>query len=381
VVLSDGQENTAPMLSSVSGSITSNTFAVGLGLPSNISVGALTELCQGNDGYLLITGELDTEQSRLLSKYFLQILAGVSNAQVAVDPAGELRVGVEHRVPFEVTEADVGMDVLLLTPLPPFVEFHLETPTGDRITPADAAAVASIDFIERRHVAYYRAGLPVDLRRPDRTHAGTWHAVLTTKFTPDDIKEHFHGDVPDRLRRLLERLLLPYDLIVHTYSNLVFDASLTQSGFEPGATVSLSATLKEYDVPVDGRAQVFAEVTRPDGTDTVIVLPETGPGRFSGSFVTDVAGTYPVRVRATGETFHGRRFTRERTLTAAVSPGGGRPPKVPERDAWCELVECLAEAGLFRSELADRWRKVGIDVDQLVKCLRTGCRPAGRRIG
>ena len=42
VVLTDGMWNRPPALADVSGSITANTYAVGLGLPSNISVPALT---------------------------------------------------------------------------------------------------------------------------------------------------------------------------------------------------------------------------------------------------------------------------------------------------------------------------------------------------
>jgi hypothetical protein len=58
------------------------SYTVGLGLPSNISVPALTTLCQGHNGYLLITGALSTDQSMRLGKYFLQILAGITKSRV-----------------------------------------------------------------------------------------------------------------------------------------------------------------------------------------------------------------------------------------------------------------------------------------------------------
>ena len=78
VVLTDGQWNTPPSLATVSASITANTFAVGLGLPSNISVPALTTLCQGHNGFLRVTGAISTDQSMRLTKYFLQVLAGIT---------------------------------------------------------------------------------------------------------------------------------------------------------------------------------------------------------------------------------------------------------------------------------------------------------------
>ena len=130
VVLTDGQWNTPPSLAAVSGSINASTYAVGFGLPSNISVPALTTLCQGHNGYLLITGALTPDQSTRLSKYFLQILAGVSNAQIAVDPSGVLDSNSEHRIPFWICEADFGMDLIVLSPNPYAIDFRLEAPDG-----------------------------------------------------------------------------------------------------------------------------------------------------------------------------------------------------------------------------------------------------------
>lgn len=376
VVLTDGMENTAPMLSTVTSSITANTFAVGLGLPSNISVSALTELCQGNDGYLLITGEMSADQSRLLSKYFLQILAGVSNAQVAVDPRGELSIGVEHRIPFEVSEADYGMDVLLLTALPRIVDFQLETPTGDRISASATTSAPAIEYILRRNIAYYRSSLPVAPAQPERTHAGLWHAVIKINMTRRQLQKYFHGDIPGHILDYLKRAILPYDLIVHTYSNLVFHASATQSHYEPGADVSVYATLSEYDVPVDGRGQVWADLTRPDGTTSVVMLHETEPGRFEGGYATTVSGLYTMRVRAAGETFHGSRFMREQTLTAAVRPGGNTlPTEQPTSDPWCEVLRCLVGSNVLGCELKERLQKWGVDVEALIKCLKDRCRP------
>ncbi len=75
-------------------------------------------MCQGHNGYLLITGAFTPDQSMRLSKYFLQILAGVTNAQIAADPAGVLDANSEHRIPFWICEADFGMDLIVLSPIP-----------------------------------------------------------------------------------------------------------------------------------------------------------------------------------------------------------------------------------------------------------------------
>jgi len=47
-----------------------------------------------------MTGAVTLENRFLLQKYFLQILAGLSNAEIALDPQGELAFGESHQVPF-----------------------------------------------------------------------------------------------------------------------------------------------------------------------------------------------------------------------------------------------------------------------------------------
>ena len=71
-----------------------------------------------------------------LDKYFLQILAGVTNAQVAADPQGVLDSTAEHRIPFWICAADYGMDLIVLSQYPGAIDFQLEAPDGTRITPA-----------------------------------------------------------------------------------------------------------------------------------------------------------------------------------------------------------------------------------------------------
>src|SRR5205085_2504567 len=121
----DGVENTAPMLVDVRSSLTANTFAIGLGKPENISVAALSALTQAHNGYLLVTGALTSDQAARLSKYFVQVLAGATNANIILDPHGELTVGAEHRIPFQVSESDIGLDVFLLSPAPSLVDYQL----------------------------------------------------------------------------------------------------------------------------------------------------------------------------------------------------------------------------------------------------------------
>ncbi len=376
VVLTDGMENTPPMLSAVGSSITSRTFAIGLGLPQNISTAALNTLTQGNNGYLLVTGTLTPDQAARLNKYFLQILAGITNANVVLDPTGELTAGAEHRIPFLVSEADYGIEVILLCPLPQYVDFQLETPDGTRLNPASVTGLGTGEFALASGVSYYRVSLPSIPADAVGSHAGTWYVVLKLgRVGRGGLDVATHAENILLPAAMVARKALPYDLVVHTYSNLNFAASLTQSSYEPGAVVTLHASLREYDAPVENRAGVWAEVTLPNGGSALVSLSETGPGEFSAPFQTSLAGLYVFRVRAKGETFYGMPFSREQTLTAAVYPGGDRPPKDPGGDSsLCDLLECLLQGGVVNDEFLKRLEALGLNVKALLRCLEKRCR-------
>ncbi len=323
VVLTDGQWNTPPSLASVSGSINATTYAVGLGLPSNISVPALTTLCQGHQGYFVITGAFSSGQSMRLSKYFLQILAGVTNAQIAADPGGVLDANSEHRIPFWICEADFGMDLIVLSPSPELLDFQLETPDGSRINPGSAAAGANAQFVLTNRVVYYRCALPVLPANANGSHAGRWYARL-------------------KLARKGREGLLPYEFVAHTYSSLTFTAQLAQKSFEVGAVAEVSASLLEYDAPPVGKAVVWAEVQRPDGGLDLVSLALGPSDRYVASFAMPIPGVYTARIRARGETMYGMAFEREQTRTAVAIPSGDHwSPDDPRRDVLCELLDCL----------------------------------------
>src|SRR5258708_7653414 len=135
VVLTDGVENSPRMISDVADQINEYTYAVGLGQPQNISVPALQTISGNNGGYLLVTGAISTDNRFLLEKYFLQILAGISNADIVLDPDGQLIPGHVERIPFQLTSGDAGVDVILLTPYTKLVDFRLQTPGGRIIEP------------------------------------------------------------------------------------------------------------------------------------------------------------------------------------------------------------------------------------------------------
>ena len=166
-----------------------------------------------------------------------------------------------------------------------------------------------------------------------------------------------------------------------------------QSGYEPGAHVRLRATLTQSGLQLQGEAAVWAELTRPDGTQATLVFQHGEDGSYSAAFDTGKAGVYRLRVRARGRTRKGMPFARERTLTAAVWRGGDRDAEtsagggdrlidlINERDErLCSLLKCLfGQGGAFDAEFEKRMRALGLNLDHFRKCLEGHCSHHGKR--
>ncbi|MBS1223815.1 MAG: von Willebrand factor, type [Proteobacteria bacterium] len=378
VVLTDGMWNQPPPLSSVSGSITANTYAIGFGLPSNISVPALTTLCQGHNGFLLVTGQITPDQTMRLNKYFLQILAGVTNAQIAADPAGELYGNAEHRIPFWINEADFGMDLILLSPFPQVIDFKLETPDGTLITPASGFGGANSQFVMSQYASYYRCALPVLPADPGGNQAGLWYAVLKLGQGPAGGQIFTRQQEYQAAAFNSKRGGLPYEFVAHTYSSLTFQAVARQTSYDVGALVQLSATLLEYDAPLLGQAQVWCEITRPDGGMDTLLMSAAGSGQFTAAYPLLSPGLYSLRVRARGQTRYGSAFERERLFTATTVPGGDIwNPNDPQDSELCTLLHCLLEQGVLTEQTLSRLKELGVEIGPLLKCLYQSCRERG----
>jgi hypothetical protein len=376
VVFTDGLENTPLFIADVMGSINSSTYAIGLGTAEQVSTGALNALTNSTGGYLVLSGPLSPsiDEYFLLTKYFLQILAGVTNNNIVTDPSGYIAPGTKLRIPFVLNETDIDSTVILLTDLPPQVlSFLIETPAGDVMDPAQAAALGAV-FAFGTNMSYYRFTLPLPVGgRPAR--AGTWHVLLEVN---SDLFERLAHQKDGSVGAWSARMAhgVRYSVNAHALSDLKMQTQLSQTSLEPGATITVGATLTEYGIPVEHRAMVTAELHRPDGTRTALVLAESGPGVFQASVAAPVQGVYRFRVRASGNTMRGVPFTREQLVSGAVVPGGDNPfpksgPSTRAQDeALCGLFECL-----LKSDALGRWlAEQHIDPASLQKCVEAWCK-------
>jgi hypothetical protein len=372
LVFTDGQENTAPMIADVLGDIDNRTFAIGLGNAQQVSTSALTALTNGTGGYLLLTGLLSasTEDYFLLSKYFLQILAGVTNTDIVTDPTGFLTHGSAVQIPFVLTEADIESTVLLLTDIPA-IDLAVRTPAGTLITPANAPGFG-VNYSDAGTTRYYRYTLPVAIG--GGAAAGTWEAVL--KFNDVEFRRYCQestqpGGIPGKSP--CARNGVRYSLSAMAWSNLRMKATLAQSSMQPGATLTLRASLTEYEVPVEDRAGVVAQVTRPDGSTVMMNLADTGGGVFEASLTAVLSGVYRFHVIASGTTLRGVPFTREQLLTGAVFPGGDDPlphGTQPGSQSLCCMLGCL----LKEKSVTDFLERQKLNAEAIRKCVQECCR-------
>ena len=326
IVFTDGRENEPVSIASVSGSINNRTFAIGLGNETQVNTNALTLLTNGTGGYLKLTGLLSSsiDDYFRVPKYFLQILAGVTNTNIIRDPNGYISAGQEVRIPFVVNEADLDATVILMVDVQ-VVDIAVETPNGDIIDPANAAGLG-IEYSVGNTSKNYKFNLP--LAFPAGNHTGEWYAIL--KINDDDYRKYLSKlRDQEHVSQSFSTHGARYSVIVHSYSNLRMNASIHQDSLEPGANISLRALLNEYGLPIENRADVNVEVTRPDASLFIVALPEIEPGIFEQSFVANIPGTYHCRFLANGATIRGNEFTREQTLTAAVFQGGDTPTPEP----------------------------------------------------
>lgn len=379
VVFTDGLENQPLWIADVLGSIDDRTFAIGLGTEQQVNTTALRALAHGTGGFLYLSGLLSAsiDDYFRVRKFLIQILAGVTNNDIVVDPNGYIAPGTRIRIPFNLNEADIDATVLLMTDYN-VVDLALETPDGTIIDAGSAAGLGLTHAIGER-TRHYRYTLPVAVGGGQ--HAGQWHALLEVdKREVQKVLSHLR-DQPTASIQEFQTHGARYNVSVQTWSNLKMTVGIEQTGFEPGATLSFRATLTEYELPVERRARVDVELIRPGGSTVTLAMSETGPGIFEVSTVAAWSGIYQARIKATGSTLRGSPFTREHLLSTAVWNGGDDPYRPPEHDGsdWCDVLACLLGERILTPELRRRLERAGVDIDALQECLGGRCEHRRRK--
>jgi hypothetical protein len=367
VVFTDGHETAAKYIEDVADLVTSRVFAIGLGTADQLNPSALNDLVNGTGGYLLLTGNAGPDDQILLKKYFAQILAGVTNADIVVDPDGFVPIEGESVVPYELTAADWRSDVIVLSPAADLFTVKLEAPGGDTVDGSSGA-----DLVLTREYQTLRVALPSPA--VSGPSAGTWRAHL--KVNRRRLRTWLAQLEKLKNTAALTRLRshgVPFTLTVQARSSLRLAVAVDQPSRRPGSVAAITATLTESGIPLGGRATLHADVVAPDATSSIQLLAEIDEGVYRGTVDTLTSGVYRVLVRAEGWSLRNERFTRQELRTLAVwSRGDDRPVPRKEEEGLdlCGLVTCLLDdQGLVK--LA---RQHGIDVQRLRRCVELHCR-------
>src|SRR5439155_3720626 len=117
-----GLENRSETIASAigAGAVDSRTFAIGLGNEFQVNTAALNSITGSTGGNLLLSGVLTngTDDFFRVKKFFLQILAAVTNTSIVRDPVGYINAGTRIKIQFLLSEADINCRVILLTDFP-----------------------------------------------------------------------------------------------------------------------------------------------------------------------------------------------------------------------------------------------------------------------
>lgn len=312
LVFTDGDETEPKYISEVTGLIDDRVFAVGLGTADQVKPDGLNAITHGTGGYVMLTGPLNTEGVMRLAKYFVQVIAGVTNTQIVTDPPGFVMPGRTEKIPFVLTEADQRCDVILLTEAPGAVNLTLTAPDGSTVTAGADATPLSAPAMNCLRV-------PLPLGSSPGTHAGNWIANIS--LNEGGFRKYLNSSGRENDLAARQRLSahgLPFILNVHAVSDLEMQVTATQFSHAPGSNVDLTVTLTESGIPLERRATVRVEVTKPDGGENTVVLNEVEPGIYRTTLPLPELGLYSLLFKAAGQSFSGKPFTREELRTAAT---------------------------------------------------------------
>jgi len=348
LLATDGMDNSSFTHPIGSFTINNPVFGIGIGIPGvSIDDGILGGITAATGGYLVVTGAVTALSTFALEKFLLGIIADASELAVITDPDGTLtKPGFTQVIPFEVSQADSSIDVILLNRSPELVRFALRTPGGQLITPATAGVEPAVQYVQSSTVTFYRISLPALHAHQAGSHAGTWLAGIAlrgdfTRSSSDWKDEKLYKDdkayrkMYDNWNRFEEGFgaealydvtptAVPYSLLVHSQSDIELQAFAHQHSKLPGSDVRLVAKLFGQGIALS-HANVTAEITGPDGNVFQLVLVEHQAGRYQVSFSADSLGVYKIHFRAAGKIPLGSNFQREKVITASIYLG---PPTV-----------------------------------------------------
>lgn len=158
LVFTDGMENTPPSIAMARSMLPADfeIYAVALGRPENISTGALHDLAASSNGHFFIT-----DDTLILRKNFVQVLADAFRMNMAADPLFDLAAGATIDVPVQITTCEYRISfVVNWDNAASDVRLTVLAPDGTPFTEASPATNRLVQFGARPGYRFLRIGFP-----------------------------------------------------------------------------------------------------------------------------------------------------------------------------------------------------------------------------
>ncbi|BAN27539.1 M14 family zinc carboxypeptidase [Caballeronia insecticola] len=365
VVFTDGEENTSKFIADIASKIDDRVFAIGLGTVNELNPVALSRLVSNTGGYLMLTGPLSASEQFRVAKYYLQILSGVTNSQIVVDPDAFVGNTIV-RIPFNLNEGDTSVDVILLSAYRKYLNFRVETPAGDLIDPASVGSLIDSAFTAGAGLDAYRLSLPV-VWPSHSAHAGRWYARLElARESGPGVSDAMRDTAVARAQVVSHGI--PVSVTVQARSSLAMTADASAQRGTPPSVIDHRVTLRQLGIPLDTGASVIVEAIGPNNDTSTFKLADAGAGEFTGQSNATASGVYTFRYIASGTSFAGLAFTREQVRTVGVWAGADDPPPRShggEKGCCGDVIECLLQDRGVRALL----KRYEIDAARIAECL------------
>jgi L-Lysine epsilon oxidase N-terminal/von Willebrand factor type A domain len=362
IVVTDGYETSAPYIADVMDSITANTYAIGIGRAFEP---ALRDIVRSTDGFVSIMNDPVAPGNRYtLSKYFLQALAGITASPVVVDPEGELSPGEAHRIPFVVSDADMRIDITVVSDKASELVIGVEGPNGKVLTLEQIQALGRARVTRTARVARVELWQPFDLGHGDELWGtGSW-AIWVGHLgkKPGGVV----GDVSSLWEKKQNYAAWPsqaaqgrvtYLAMATTASSLRMTPSIQR--VEDG--VLLEVSLSYGGAPILQSPNLFVELTTPAKMTSLVPLLESSPGCFRAHVSSSGWGRYRAAFRARGSTPFGSAFQRELVIEESFVQDPRRhglhsSKCSPSCSHFCLSCKLPRHLGRLEEKLCEAWK-------------------------
>ena len=159
LVFTDGLENTPPLIASVEPGILAagtEVYAIGLGQPQNISTAALSTLAASANGKFFLT-----DDTLVLRKNFIQVLADAFRNNMAADPIFNLSASKAVDVPVRITQCERRISFIINWDNPASqVQMTIKAPDGTTYNPTSPIHNQLVRFGQGAAYSYYQIAFP-----------------------------------------------------------------------------------------------------------------------------------------------------------------------------------------------------------------------------